>query len=298
MKVIKLFVYMLVVFFSISLVLAADANLTQKQLAEKCLIQSESSLVEISNSNISVNRFNDSYVKAKNLYDAQVIIESRKSKADFAQVISYCDQIDNLKKTAIDSLDYFDVFLNFYNDTVDKSVMNASSIDAIIDQINQEIKGERYEGIVALVDSGYTEITAVKSEQTTLALAYKATTRNLKDFFKENGLTIIIVLGILIVFYLIYRTKIKQYLLNRKLKTLILRRDTLKKLIGDTQKEYFQTGKLPESDYRIRTKNFADLIRDIDRQIPLLQKEIAEYSSKDDLKRLEIRDKQRLRNAA
>ena len=41
-----------------------------------------------------------------------------------------------------------------------------------------------------------------------------------------------------------------------------------------TQKEYFQKGSLSESGYQIRSKNFADLVRDIDRQIPLLEEKL------------------------
>ena len=36
--------------------------------------------------------------------------------------------------------------------------------------------------------------------------------------------------------------------------------------------------KISENIYRMRIKNFGELVRDIDRQIPLMQKEIARYS--------------------
>ena len=92
---------------------------------------------------------------------------------------------------------------------------------------------------------------------------------------------------ILVAFYLLYRTQISLWLAKRKLKNLLLRKDTLKKLMGSTQKDYFQYGKISESTYRMRIKNFGDLVRDIDRQIPLLQKDIARYSfSKKDYERV------------
>ena len=45
------------------------------------------------------------------------------------------------------------------------------------------------------------------------------------------------------------------------------------------QKDYFQEGKIPEGEYNIKTKKYAELIRDIDRQIPLLQEELAKFQS-------------------
>ena len=42
----------------------------------------------------------------------------------------------------------------------------------------------------------------------------------------------------------------------------------------ETQRDYFQYGKIPEGEYNIKTKRFAELVRDIDRQVPLLKEEI------------------------
>lgn len=280
--------------FSMVSVLAAG-NITQQQSAQSCLQESQKYIDEVAQLNISVIRFNDTYGRAKSLYDAQIIISQRNGKTDFSQILSYCDQIKTLKEEAINAYDIFGVFLNFYNTTVDRNAMNTSSIDSIIDQIYAELKGERYENVANLIDQGYTEITKVKSEQTTLVLAYKSTTRGIKEFLNENKIGIAILLVVVIILYMLYRTKISEWMVKRRLDSLMLRRDTLKKLIGDTQRAYFQTGKLPESDYRIRTKNFADLIRDIDRQIPLLQKELAAFSSASELKRIEQRDKKKLK---
>jgi hypothetical protein len=286
-----LFVAFAFLAFSASFVFA-EGNLTQEQVAANCLNESSYIISDLTNYNVSSNRFNDYYSKAGDLYAAQLIIQTRKGKVDFTQVIVYCDQIKKMHSTAINAYDVFRVFLNFYNETVDKN-MNTSSIDVIINQINAELVGERYENVATLVDTGYIEITSVKSEQTALALAYKTTTKNLKDFFKENWISLSVAFVLLLLFYLFYRTKITEWILKGKLDSLTLRRVTLKKLMEDAQRDYFQTGKLSEADYRIRIKNFADLIRDIDRQIPLIQKDLMNYNRKDELKKLEERDKKR-----
>jgi len=80
---------------------------------------------------------------------------------------------------------------------------------------------------------------------------------------------------VIIVFLLIYRIKISIWLVNRKMEALKLRKKTIKELVMQTQKDYFQYGKMPEGEYNIKTKKFAELVRDIDRQIPLLQEQLA-----------------------
>ena len=46
----------------------------------------------------------------------------------------------------------------------------------------------------------------------------------------------------------------------------------------NVQKDYFQYGKIAEGEYNIKTKKFAELIRDIDRQVPLMQEELAKLN--------------------
>lgn len=255
----------------------AEENLTQQQIAQNCLSESRLIIDSLNNSNISTIRFEDIYSTANGTYEAQVIILGKNKKADFRTVISYCEQIATLKETATEAIDGLDVFLEFYNETINRQ-MDTSSIDKIVEQINGEISGERYENVLPLIDDGYNQISVVRSEQTALVLAYNATTKKLKDIIVENWLEILITICVLLILYLFYRTKISLWVLERRLKLLNVRRDSLRKLLGETQKSYFQYGKISENDYRVRVKNFSDLVRDIDRQIPLVQADIAKYS--------------------
>lgn len=267
---------LLILVFCMSFVIA-EGNLTSRELAFNCLNESALVLNDIASYNLSLIRFNDTLIRAQDLYDAQVIIEGRKGKPNYELVISYCDQIKKLRQDAVTALDLYKVFLDFYNTTIDNSV-NSSSIDAIIAQIDAEISGERYDNVPRLIDQGYVEIASVKSEQTALVLAYRATTQGVGSFIKENWIMLVSLVALLIAFYLFYRTRISLWILQRQLNSLLLRKDTLKGLMSSSQKDYFQYGKIPETTYRMRIKNFGELVRDIDRQIPLLQKEIAKYS--------------------
>jgi hypothetical protein len=66
--------------------------------------------------------------------------------------------------------------------------------------------------------------------------------------------------------------------LNKKLEHLYLRRTTLKKLIAKTQKEFFEKGTIDETTYHIRLNKYGEIIRDINRQIPLVKEELESLS--------------------
>lgn len=68
--------------------------------------------------------------------------------------------------------------------------------------------------------------------------------------------------------------------MERKIQNLEMRKKTLKGLIMKTQGDYFNSGNMSESAYEIRTKKFAEIVRDIDRQIPLLQEELVKIGRK------------------
>ncbi len=275
--------------------ISAEVNLTQQQITVNCINDSIVAIESLSVYNISLIRFNDSLTTAQQLYEAQAVLEANRKKTNYDTAISYCNQIIELKNTAIEALDSYGVFLSFYNETTDSNV-ETPSVDIIIAQIDAEIAGERYENVMPLLDQAYDEVSRIKSDQTAITLAYSVATKGVGEFIKSNWIFLVSIVVLLLMFYLLYRTKISLWLLNRKMNSLLLRKDTLKKLMSEAQKDYFQSGKIPESEYRIKIKNFGELVRDIDRQVPLIQQDIARYSFATKQK-LKEKDKERLKSA-
>ena len=74
--------------------------------------------------------------------------------------------------------------------------------------------------------------------------------------------------------------KVKIRLIKGKIRKLELRKKTIKTLISNTQKDYFERGNLSEGNYNIRTKKFGELILDIERQLPLLNEGLAKLDKK------------------
>lgn len=248
------------------------------QNASDCLQESTQIMNDMSASGFSINRIKDAINKAQQIYNAQIILLNKNVNHDFTTVIEDCKKINEIKILAYNSRDGLDAFNKFYEESKVEG-MNTSSVDVLVARINSEIKSERYENVQPLIEQAYTEVTNIKSSHTTLNIFYKTTTRGIKDFFIENLNALIAIIAVILVFLIIYQKAITRILIKRKIKRLEMRKNTIKELIMKTQKQYFEGGGVSEATYNIRTKKFAELIRDIDRQIPLLNEKLLKVSN-------------------
>lgn len=253
-------------------------NFTNYENATKCLNESRFYMEELKQANFSIQRVNDTLKELENIYEAQQVL-IKVNEADFSLVLPYCEEIKNIKDDAFKSKDELDALLEFYDNLLEEG-MNTSSVDLMISEIKNEIFSERYEKVKPLVDKTYEEIVNVKAEHAALNLFYKTTTRNIKDFFKDNWIYLVSLLIFLAIFYIVYRKAIRRWRINSKIRNLEIRKKTLKELIQNTQRDYFEKGIMSEGDYTIRTKKFAEMIREVDRDIPLLKEELVKASNR------------------
>ena len=260
-----------------------EQKLTSDQKASICIKESKDLMQELIINHFSIQRVNDSLNEAEALFKTHSFIKQNNGEHDFLLIFPYCDEIKTVKELAFESRDELIALEKFYNEFLIEN-MNTTSIDLIINEIKTEIKNERYEKVNPLIDKGYKEIVEIKSTQTTLNLIYKTTTKNIKDFFKDNWKPIVILFIVLIILFFIYKKAILKWWINRKIRLLEMRKNTLRKLIMKTQKDYFEKGHISEQLYEIKTKKFAELIRDIDRQIPLLREELVRIGGRFHLK--------------
>jgi len=273
------FLLLLILFFGLFNFISADSmNVTQAD-AEICLNNSHEIMNQMINQQFNVQRINDSLNQAELLYAAQIKTNSYKSSGNFLNIFKYCQEIALIQKSAIDAEDSFSALLKFYNISI-TSDMNSSEVDAIIKTIRDEMSNERYEKVQPLVDQAYSAISNTQASYTAINVIYRNTTRSLRLFFEKNGLSLGIVLALLIIFFIAYRTRIDRWITQRKIDSLEMRKSTIKKLITDLQTGYFHNSNVSEGEYNIKTKKFGEIIRDIDRQIPLLYEQMAKLDPK------------------
>jgi len=251
----------------------SEKNMTVQEEAELCLKESEKTLVELQQNNYSIQRINDSLKEAKVFYEDHKFLKEKSGRYDFSLIIPYCDEIKHAKVKAYESSDQLNALIKFYQEFLTEKV-NTSTADKIIDEIKTAMNDEKYERVESLVDEAYKEIVNIKSSQTAINLFYESTSRNLKKFIIKNWIYLVSTVFVMILLFIIYKKTISRMIINNKIKKLELRKEIIKKLIMKTQKDYFEGGKFSENVYRIKTKKLSELVRDIDRQIPLLKEDL------------------------
>lgn len=280
----KLFLIFLFV-ISFNFICALEANLTLEEESQLCLNESKEIYLELIEGNFSVLRVNDSLNTAYNLYEAQNVLKQKGKRTDYSLILPYCEEIKKIKEDAYFASDEIFALKKFYNESFYGEKINTSTVDELIYEIELEMKNERYEKISSLVDKTYKQIIEVKARDTSVNAFYQNTRKSLGEFIKEKGIYLAISIVLLVILFFIYKKTIYKRIINKKIEKLELRKKTLKEIIQKTQKDYFQNGKISENEFNIKTKKLAELIRDIDRQIPLLFEDIAKLNKKKHFKR-------------
>ncbi len=272
-----IFAYLFVSLFLFGLGSAAISE--QQLVAEGCLEQSANLMKLLEDDGFLTLRVNDTISRATQVFSAQKLLAQRGASSSFDLIIEYCDEIAEVYDLAIESRDALVVLMEFYGLSLTDN-MNKSSVDVIIADINEEIASERYERVAPLIERAYDEIGEIQKRETALNSFYNSTTRGIKNFFLKAWKSILIGVGVFLLIMFFYGTAIRRYMTKRKVKHLELRRIALKNYLKKTQRLYFESGKLSESEYELRSENFAEMVRDIDRQIPLLNEKLIKYSIK------------------
>ena len=78
-------------------------------------------VLDLSEKGFPINRINDSYSDAINLFNAQVLLEESGRHADYSLVRKYISDVRNIKEVAFLSKDKLDIFLSEY-ESIGKSV--------------------------------------------------------------------------------------------------------------------------------------------------------------------------------
>lgn len=264
-----------ILFISCASVSAIQSN--ESMNSQKILEQSKQDIVLMSSRNIPITRANESLQQAIQLYAAQYALEEAGKKADYTLVNQYALEVSSIKDNAIKASDELKIFDQTYTQTAQDT--NLSEMDADYKAIHKSFTDERFEDTLGLIDKGYQRMSEIQASQTALKLYYDTTSRNIKNFFKNNWKQLLIGLAIAIILLIIFGKAIKRIRINLKIHNLTVQKSTLKELIKGIQTDYFKYGRISDTEYQVKLETFTEMIRDIDRQIPLLKEEIAKLQT-------------------
>lgn len=237
-----------------------------------CLKDSQIIIQELVDNDFNAMRPNDIFMIAKQLFDAQVALDKEKGKANYDEILSRCDEINEIQLNAYDSYDQLNVLEAEIN--ISSKRMNISEAIVLFERTKEAFNDERYEDCLDLIEETYDKISEIESSTTIFTTFYNATRRTLATIFIKNWIPITVFIICILLFYLIFNKQIKIYFLKRKKRLIELEKETILRLIGKVQNDYFEKGLLSETAYHIKLKKFSELVRDINRQIPLIEFEL------------------------
>jgi hypothetical protein len=252
------------------LIKAQDYNETVKALN-----QSRIDLQEMIDAGLNILRVNDTLSEAEQLFTAQSALIKENGTPDFSLILERTAEITELREQAEKMNDE----LKALEERI-KEIKGESEAFAIFNKAKEEFADERYDNVAELVEDAYMKISEEQALQTRFRAIYEAGTKTVFDFFRRRwkGLTITIIL--ISTIYLLFRKRVAIFLIDKKIENLNFEKNVLEKLIKKAQYEYFHLFKIPEELYHIRIEKFGELIRDIERQIPVLMEEKARVKGK------------------
>jgi hypothetical protein len=274
----------------LALLMPSIFALSNESIQAKNLIdQARSDIAEMQSKDIPVTRANESLENALELYNGQLALEEKNNKsANYELAISYASAVSQIKDVAIKANDELKVFRETYNAA--QKDANLSSFESDYNAIEMSFREERFEDTLTLIDQGYNKLSELQASQTTIKLFYETTSKTLKQFFVSNWDKLIsanfyesvyFYCLVIIVLLIIFWTTLKRLRLRSKIKHLLLQKATLNDLLKKLQLDYFKLKKISDMEYKVKTERFKEMIRDIDRQIPLLKESLAKIDKRE-----------------
>lgn len=273
----RFFIFCFFVLFFISFVSSLSNESSNYSLL---VLSAKEAVDEVYSKGLSIDRINESYSECLQFYLIQVDLENSGKKADYGLVNKYCNEVSTIKDLELESTDELLVFLSEYN-AMNQS-LNLSSMDDVYNNILSSYSNERFEDTLQLIPLGYESLTSIQSSQTALNLFYESTSSNIKNFFLTNWKPALIFFSFVLAVWIIFNKRIRRWHLRRKIASLEVRKDTIKRLMERLQKEYFENKKISENEYSVKMKSFSEMTLDISRQILLHKEELSKlnFSSK------------------
>ncbi len=242
----------------------------------------DEALLELEAANASVQRMIDSqfpYYRARDIYliaeqwfEGQKAIEQSGELGNYKFVSEKTSEVIEIEKAAFSVNDDINALSERLKLTEeDVNITEAASLQK---QAQKEFIDNRFEEAQRLVDLAYDKITEAEAEATRSRALLESTRRTLEGFLQENWQNILVIVSSAAILAFIFQKQIRKFIVHAKIHALTAEKAVLETMTKNLQKQYFESGKMNEMTYHIKTKKFGELIRNINRQLPLLKEEL------------------------
>lgn len=223
--------------------------------------------------NLPTERINDLLEIAKNAYDEAIMIAAtNKITPNFETFNAKINDFRNIADLEISSHDE----LVGLKERIDKAAPTVPDIKPamdIYDSAQKELADQRFERVMDLIQQADEKILDLASIQTRAEAMYDAAAANIWGFLNKYKYELAALIIIPVLVYLVFRKRLRAVRLRQKIEACELRKETLMGEIKRVQEDYFVKGKLAEGAYGSKTAVFAEMIRDLAREIAVLKEE-------------------------
>lgn len=242
--------------------------------ANGSLQEADTVINEMKNSNIPIQRVSDLYEQANNTYLTQVERNRSGQETDYTVVLETVEQIKQVRTQAFRAKDELNILRSRIEELDKNEDINLSEAKNKLEDAEVEFQDERFERAQEQIDLAYQEISDAQSAVTQAQAFASATSNNLRSFLENNWKRLSAAILIATVFsYLVYK-EYQIYSLKKEKKNLKRKREVLQELVAEAQNKFFQKNDLAETAYNTRTDKYGEMIRDINRQIPLVNEDL------------------------
>jgi hypothetical protein len=244
--------------------------------------QYQSALEDLKTANASVEKLKqaslpylqpyDTYLVAKQWLDGQASLERGGGTGDYKFVVAKALEIKALERDTLAASDELSALQSRISNV--EPDVGISAVLELQKEAKQEFLDGRFTESKSLIDQAYDKIATAETETARSKTLLESTRRNITVFLQENWQKILVGFFSIAAILFIFQRQIRHFMINARMKSLVAEKSVLERMLQNLQKDYFEHGKVNELSYHIKTKKFGDLIRNINRQIPLLKEEL------------------------
>ena len=214
----------------------------------------------------------DSYVLARQWFDGQEAIELSGGRPNYAFSQQKIAEITDLEQSTYQVNDDLKALAIRIAGADSGADLNATK--SLVADAAQEFKDGRIDRAKTLITQAYDEVTTAESQAVHSRTLGESARRTVENFLIDNWKTMAYIAAAAIAIFFLFQKQIRRMLLATRLKSLMRERGVIESMLKMLQKDYFEKKSVTELTYRVKTKKYGDIIRNINRQLPLLKEEL------------------------
>jgi hypothetical protein len=214
----------------------------------------------------------DLYGLAKQWFDGQEAIELAAGRPNYAFALQKADEISELEQSTYQVNDDLKALSERMGAADSGADLTATKL--LVADAAQEFKDGRIDKAKTIINQAYDEVTKAEAQAVHSRTIGESAKRTVENFIMDNWrATVYAVAGALILFFL-FQKQIRKFLVNARMKALMRERGVIETMLKSLQTDYFEKKSVTDLTYRVKTKKYGDIIRNINRQLPLLKEEL------------------------